>query len=304
MNRHVDLALPGGRRLTAAAPAVMGVLNVTPDSFSDGGRHDAPAAAVAHGLDMARCGAAVIDVGGESTRPGAARIDPDTQIARAIPVITCLRAALDDAGFNHVAVSIDTTRLAVARAALDAGAAVINDVSAGRDSHDAIFQLAAERGCPLVLMHMLGQPATMQTSPHYDDVVADVLAFLLERSAAAQAAGVPRGQIIIDPGLGFGKTLDHNLDLLANINRFTAGDHPVLLGASRKRMIAELTRAALGERGSCNDPFDRLGGTCAITVHAAQAGVAMIRAHDVLANVQAIRVWHAVAERFRPSEQR
>ncbi len=303
MNRPLDLALPGGRRLAAPAPALMGILNVTPDSFSDGGRHDSPAAAVAHGLSMARHGAAVIDVGGESTRPGATRIEADVQIQRTVPVITALRQALDDAGLQQVAVSIDTTRVAVARAALEAGAAIINDVSAGRDAQDELFRLAADHGCPLVLMHMLGQPATMQVSPRYDDVVADVLAFLLERSAAAQAAGVPRGQVIIDPGLGFGKTLEHNLALLARLNHFTAAGHPVLLGASRKRMIAELTRQALGEHGSCDGladgPADRLGGTCAITVLAAQAGIALIRVHDVLANQQALTLWRAVAGRSR-----
>jgi dihydropteroate synthase len=165
-----------------------------------------------------------------------------------------MRAALDHAGLHHVAISIDTTRPDVARAALDAGAALINDVSAGRDAHDALFHLAAERCCPLVLMHMLDQPATMQQAPHYDDVVAQVLAFLLQRAAAAQAAGVPGGQIVIDPGLGFGKTLEHNLALLAHLDHFTATGYPVLIGASRKRMIDQLTSRTLGPHAPPTGP--------------------------------------------------
>jgi dihydropteroate synthase len=329
----LDLALPGGRRLRgdrSSLPLLMGVLNVTPDSFSDGGRWTSPAAAVAHGLGMARAGAAVIDVGGESTRPGAARVDAQTQIARVVPVVAALRGALDAEGFEGVAISIDTTRVATARAAIEAGAGIINDVSAGRDSRDsessedsqeAMFRLAAERGAALVLMHMLGQPATMQTSPRYDDVVAEVLAFLTERAAAAEAAGVGRGRIVIDPGLGFGKTLEHNLALLADLKRFVASGYAVLVGASRKRMIAELTRQwvearglearGLGDRGLGNRGSedrssrpaadggldDRLGGTCAISVLAARAGAAMIRVHNVPANAQALAVWRAVAAR-------
>ncbi len=268
-------------------PLIMGVLNVTPDSFSDGGRFGGVDAAVEHGLAMAREGAAVIDVGGESTRPGAQRVTADEQIARAAPVITRLRAALDAAGFDEAAISIDTTQPAVGRAALDAGAAILNDVSAGRESDGVIFRLAADRGAPLILMHMLGQPATMQANPHYDDVVGEVRAFLLARAAAAEAAGVPRSQIVIDPGIGFGKTLEHNLALLAHLGRLVETGYPVLVGASRKAMIGQLAAGAVDASG-------RLGGTCAVSVLAAQAGAAMVRVHDVRDNVQAVAVASAI----------
>ena len=271
----------------------MGILNVTPDSFSDGGRFVDPKAAVAHGLQMAREGAAVIDVGGESTRPGSKRVDVKEQCRRVTGVIGALRDTLDTAGFTRVAVSIDTTRAPVAAAALDAGASILNDVSAGREDA-GMFALAAERGVPIVLMHMRGEPGTMQDAPTYFDVVGEVTAFLLERAAAAEASGVARGQVVIDPGIGFGKTLDHNLALLASLDRLVETGYPVLLGASRKRFIAQVNPPRGGEQPASGPDDDRLAGTLACTLMAFQAGVQLVRVHDIAANQQALQVARAV----------
>jgi len=267
------------------APTVMGILNVTPDSFSDGGRYVDVASAVAHGLRMAREGAWLIDVGGESTRPGAGRIGAAEQQRRVVDVVRSLRTALDSAELRGVEISIDTTLAPVAGAALSAGAAWINDVSAGREDA-GMFALAAARGVPVVLMHMLGQPGTMQDAPAYGDVVGEVEAFLLERAAKAEQAGVARGQIVLDPGIGFGKTLAHNLALLGSLDRFVATGYPVLLGASRKRFIAAVSPAtAAGGKQA-----DRLGGTVATTVLGGLAGVRYFRVHDVAASRQALDV--------------
>jgi len=282
-----SLHLPDRPALSLDRPRIMGVLNVTPDSFSDGGQFDNTDAAVTRGLTLAGEGAAVIDIGGESTRPGAERMEATTQQARVLPVIRKLRRRLDEAGHREVAISIDTTLRAVAEPALDAGAAIINDVSAGREN-PALLTLAAERQAPLILMHMLGAPATMQQNPQYDDVVAEVEAFLAQRSNAAVEAGVRRDQIAIDPGIGFGKTVDHNLALLKALSRFVASGQPVLVGASRKRFIASVSEAP------AEAPEDRVGGTCAITALAVQAGVSLIRVHDVAANRQAADVAAAV----------
>ena len=277
-------------------PRIMGILNVTPDSFSDGGRLTTPGAAAEAALRMAREGADVIDVGGESTRPGAPRVDAPEQRRRVVPAIEATRRALDAAGFGRVAISVDTTRAAVAEAALDAGAAMLNDVSAGRDD-GAMFTLAADRGVDLVLMHMLGQPATMQHQPRYDDVVEEVRAFLLDRAAAAEAAGVARTRIVIDPGIGFGKTLEHNLSLLAGLDRLMDSPYRVMLGASRKRFIAAVARQA----GSPvpDEAVDRLGGTVATTALAVMAGVRLVRVHEVAANRQAADVACAVRRAVR-----
>ena len=271
-------------------PQVMGILNVTPDSFSDGGRHDAPEAAVAHALAMARDGADLIDVGGESSRPGAARVGADDQIARTAEVIRRCRAALNDAGFTTVALSIDTTHAPVAAAALDAGAVLINDISAGEDDPD-LLALAAERGVPIVLMHKRGEPATMQDDPRYDAVVARVSDYLGARLAAAAVAGIDPGRIAIDPGIGFGKSFDHNLSLLAALPRFVAMGPPVLLGASRKRFLAQIA----GAPDTKVEP-DPAGGSAATTALAVAAGVQMVRVHDVRLHRQAADTARAITQ--------
>ncbi len=302
-----SLQFPKSPPLTLDRPRLMGVLNITPDSFSDGGRFSDLAAAVAHARRMAQQGASLLDVGGESTRPGAARVGVDEQIARVVPVIAAVRAMLDDAGFAAVAISVDTTRLAVARAALDAGAEMLNDVSAGTESGgvasgegsakgsgeaQGMAELAASRGVPLVLMHMQGQPADMQDAPRYADVVADVTDYLDARAAAAESAGLPASQIVVDPGIGFGKTLAHNLALLHGLGglieyqrRF--GRH-VMLGTSRKGMFAKIDP-------SMADPADRLPGTLATTALAVAAGCRLIRVHDVRENAQCARVAEEIA---------
>ena len=266
----------------------MGVMNLTPDSFSDGGDCSEPQVAIEHGLRMAREGAMVLDLGPESTRPGAERVSTADQLARMEPVLGPLRDALDESGFKHVWISIDTTDAAVAEAALDAGANLINDVSAGRED-PTILALAAERGAPICLMHMQGQPGTMQRAPAYDDVVTEVLGFLIERAAVAEAAGVDPSQILLDPGIGFGKTLDHNLGLIAALPRFVDRRYPVLLGASRKRMLGELCPETAA------DPKSRVPGTVALTALGVFSGVSLIRVHDVAANWQAARVAYACA---------
>ncbi len=225
----MQLQIPDRPSLSLDQPRLMGILNVTPDSFSDGGRFVDTSAAVQQGLAMAAAGAAVLDVGGESTRPGAERLSVDEQISRVQPVIRMLRERLDAQGLGHVVISIDTTRREVAAAAVKAGAGMLNDVTAGGDD-PGMFTLAAEHGLPLALMHMQGTPATMQDSPTYIDVVAEVRQFLLDRAAAAEQAGVARQQIVIDPGLGFGKAVEHNLALLAHLETFVATGYPVLLG--------------------------------------------------------------------------
>jgi len=274
-------------------PKLMGILNLTPDSFSDGGQYADVNAVVAHGLTMAQHGSMFIDVGGESTRPGSQRVDSAEQMRRVVEPIRALRAALDSAGFNEVVISIDTTRADVAEAALDIGAGMLNDVSAGRED-ERMFSLAAERGVPLVLMHMLGQPGTMQHDPQYKDVVAQVLDFLMQRVAAAQAAGVAEDKLLIDPGIGFGKTVEHNLALLASLGRFVATGYRVLLGASRKRFVEHISPATCA---GLDPSADRLGGTIAATLAGQAAGVSIIRVHDVRENRQAIEVADAIRSR-------
>ncbi|MDP6152280.1 MAG: dihydropteroate synthase [Phycisphaeraceae bacterium] len=295
----MHLRLSDDRPWPLERPRIMGILNVTPDSFSDGGAHNDPAAAVAHAQAMADAGADVIDVGGESTRPGSQRVGADDQIRRVVPVIRELRALPGD-----VLISVDTTRAAVAEAALDAGADLINDVSAGRDD-DTMFDLAARRNAPVVLMHMLGAPATMQQDPNYDDVVAEIEAFLVQRAQAAQAAGVARDRIMIDPGIGFGKTKPHNLALLHALGRFVATGYPVLLGASRKRFMGAICNPRPGSRVLPRDdgltdptttikPCELVGATCATTVMGVLSGISMFRVHDVQANRQAADVAWAI----------
>ena len=258
----------------------MGVLNVTPDSFSDGGRHADPDAAVAHALALAGQGAAWLDVGGESTRPGAEPVAEAVELARVLPVIRRLH------GRTGAAISIDTLKPAVARAAVAAGASMWNDVNALRAP--GALDAAAELGCEVVLMHMQGEPKTMQAAPDYADPVGEVEAWLLARVDAAVAAGVERGRIWLDPGIGFGKRLEHNLALLAGLDRLAGLGFPVLLGASRKRTIRALDPTAV-------DPLDRLGGSLAVHLFGVAKGVAAVRAHDVRETVQALTVWRALA---------
>jgi dihydropteroate synthase len=250
-----------------AAALVMGILNVTPDSFSDGGRYLDPDAAIAHGLDLWRAGAAYVDVGGESTRPGSERPDERTELARIEPVVAALVA-------EGVRVSIDTRSAAVAERAIDAGASLLNDESA------SLHRVAAEAGVPWVAMHMQGEPPTMQDAPHYDDVVDEVRRFLVERAELALAEGVP--EVWIDPGIGFGKTSDHNLRLLAHLEVLVATGHPVLLGTSRKGFLGALTGGAPAD--------DRLEATIATGVWAVAAGSKMVRVHDVAPVVEALRI--------------
>ena len=272
------LAPPADRR-----PLVMGVLNATPDSFSDGGRFVDPARAADRAVAMLAEGADLIDVGGESTRPGSSPVAEVEQVARVVPVI---RAILAAAG-RPVVCSVDTTRSAVAAAALDAGAAVVNDVSAGRDDA-ALLPLVAARGVPVVLMHMRGTPATMQDDPQYEDVTREVGGFLAERSAAAAAAGVARHRGLVDPGLGFGKTDAHNLQLLRELTRLSAaaGGRPILVGISRKGFVGRITGVAAAA--------DRVYGSVATAVWSAANGAGLIRVHDVGPTVQAVRMVRAI----------
>lgn len=259
-------------------PLVMGIVNVTPDSFSDGGRYLGPDAALGHARRLIAEGADILDIGGESTRPGAAPVSEAEELDRVIPLITAIRAE------SAIPISIDTLKPAVARTAVTAGATIWNDVSALRGP--AAPAVAAELGCEVVLMHMLGEPGTMQDDPRYDDVVAEVEAFLLARAEAAMAAGVAREKLWLDPGIGFGKTLAHNLALLSALPRFVALGFPVLLGASRKRFIAAIGRTA--------DADHRLGGSLAAALTGAQTGVAAVRVHDVRETAQALAVNAAI----------
>ncbi|XSG86350.1 MAG: dihydropteroate synthase [Methylohalobius sp. ZOD2] len=270
-------------RLRQDKPLLMGILNVTPDSFSDGGRYADASDAVAEGGRMAAAGAEIIDVGGESTRPGADRVTPEEQIRRVVPVIQALRDTLPP----DCCISIDTTLGPVAEAALTAGAGLINDVSAGRDD-PGIFRVAAQHRVPIVLMHMQGTPKTMQNNPRYEDVVEEILDFLQARALAAQEAGVPRELILIDPGIGFGKRKIDNLRLLAHLDRFVATGFPVLLGASRKRFMGAILEVS--------QPGELVAATVATTTLGVTAGVKIFRVHDVEENRQALEVTWAIRQ--------
>jgi dihydropteroate synthase len=256
----------------------MGIVNVTPDSFSDGGAHDTLEAAVAHGMRLAEEGADVLDIGGESTRPGAADVSLEEELRRVIPVIEqlALRTTLP--------ISIDTSKPEVMRAAVAAGAGMINDVYALR--REGALAAAAELAVPVVLMHMQGEPRSMQETPQYDDVVGEVHRFLVERIFAAEMAGIAKKKIVVDPGFGFGKNTQHNLMLLAQLERFAELGVPVLAGLSRKRTIGELTGRS--------DARERIHGSVAAHLIAAQRGAMLLRVHDVAATVDAIRVWTAL----------
>ena len=269
----------GGRSLRLDRPRVMGIVNVTPDSFSDGGAHFDAGAAIAHGLALAAEGADILDVGGESTRPGAEAVSVEEELRRTIPVVEALSRQL------AIPVGIDTSKPEVMRAAVAAGAGMINDVFALR--REGALDAAAALGVPVVLMHMQGEPRGMQANPEYDDVVGEVHRFLAERVFAAEMAGIPRTRIVVDPGFGFGKTREHNLQLLAQLQRFTELGVPVLAGLSRKRTIGELTGR--------DDPRARVHGSVAAHLVAAQRGAMLLRVHDVAATVDALKVWEAVA---------
>jgi dihydropteroate synthase len=268
-----------GRILKLDRARVIGILNVTPDSFSDGGEHATVDAAIAHGLKLTEEGADALDIGGESTRPGAQAVSVDEELRRVIPVIEAL------AKQTSLPISIDTSKPEVMRAAVAVGAGLINDVYALR--REGALEAAAALGVPVVLMHMLGEPRSMQEAPRYDDVVADVHRFLAERIFAAEMAGIAKKHIVVDPGFGFGKTIAHNLALLAQLQRFTELGVPLLAGLSRKKTIGELTGRS--------DPHDRIHGSVAAHLIAAQRGAMLLRVHDVAATVDALKVWNAVA---------
>ncbi|MDX1626653.1 MAG: dihydropteroate synthase [Wenzhouxiangellaceae bacterium] len=261
-----------------ARPLVMGILNTTPDSFSDGGRFDDVERALAHAREMAAAGADLVDVGGESTRPGAGAVDAAEEIERVVPVIEAITSRLD------VPVSIDTMKPEVMRAAARAGAAMINDVNALRA--EGALEAAAAAGLPVCLMHMQGTPRTMQADPRYDDVVEDLLAFFRDRIAACTAAGIPERQIVLDPGFGFGKTLEHNLRLLAEFEHFGALGHPLLAGISRKSMLGTITGREVAD--------ERVAASVAAAVLAAERGADIVRVHDVAETVDAMKVLAAM----------
>jgi dihydropteroate synthase len=259
---------------------VMGIVNVTPDSFSDGGLHPRADDAVAHGLRLAAEGADILDIGGESTRPGSDPVAPDDELERVLPVIAGLREAAP----AEVALSVDTRRPQVAQAAIDAGVSIVNDVTAAADP--LMLEVAREARAGLVLMHMLGEPKTMQDDPTYDDVVAEVLDFLARRLGAAVAAGLERDRLCVDPGIGFGKNVAHNLELLHDIEAFEQLRVPVLVGASRKGFIGQLT--------GVDDPAERVEGTAGAVAWCAAHGVDVVRVHDVLQMTRVIRVVDAI----------
>ena len=260
---------------------IMGILNVTPDSFSDGGEHLVPAQAVARARGMLGHGASLIDIGGESTKPGAITVPAEAEIARTEPVISALCAAFP------VKVSIDTRKSVVARAALDAGALMVNDVS-GFTHDPKLARLCLQRKVPVCVMHALGDPETMQISPRYDDVLLDVYDFLEAQVLMLENAGMARSSIVVDPGIGFGKTLDHNLMLLNRVSLFHSIGCPVLVGASRKRFIGTLSRVEA--------PRDRVMGSVAVALAAAAQGVQFLRVHDVRETREALDLWCALRD--------
>ncbi len=272
------LEWPGGRLDFSAGCLLMGILNVTPDSFSDGGQFFDSEKAIAHGLQMAADGAAIIDVGAESTRPGSESVPADEQIKRAVPVIKSLSKKI------NVPISIDTYNYDVARASLEAGAVMINDITALSD--ERMGRLAAERQVPVVLMHTQGTPKTMQANPVYKDVVGEVLQFLLERAKRAEQFGISKERIFIDPGIGFGKTIEHNLLLLKNIDKFVGTGFGVIVGTSRKAFIGKITGK--------ENPKDRIFGTAATVALCAAAGVSIVRVHDVAEMKDVVNVINAI----------
>ncbi|HYM34549.1 MAG TPA: dihydropteroate synthase, partial [Steroidobacteraceae bacterium] len=269
----------GSRTLDLSTPVVMGVLNVTPDSFSDGGRWLDADKAVQHSLQMIADGAGIIDVGGESTRPGAESVAVEEELRRVIPVIEALRKQ------TQVPISVDTSRPEVIHAAVEAGACLINDIRALRER--GVLEAAAKTSAGICLMHMQGEPRTMQSSPRYDDVMSDVRGFLAERIAACERVGISRDRIMVDPGIGFGKTQAHNLALLAHLSKLTSLGVPLLVGVSRKSLIGALTGRPVNER---------LAGSLAFATAAVLAGASIIRAHDVAQTVDVVRIASALKQ--------
>ncbi|MFN4252801.1 dihydropteroate synthase [Deinococcus sp.] len=276
---------PRGWEWRWTGAAVMGILNVTPDSFSDGGRHVALQDALAAAQAMRGAGVTILDIGGESTRPGAAPVPAHEELDRVLPVIRALSGA-------DVLLSVDTMKAEVAAGALRAGAHLINDVTGLRDPE--MRRVCADAGAPACVMHMQGDPQTMQDAPHYADVVAEVHGYLRAQAREALSAGVP--DVLLDPGIGFGKTLEHNLALLRALPDLTAGPHPVLVGASRKRLIDLIAQVPLAA--------DRDPGTLALHLHAARCGAAVVRAHAAAAHVQALRVQAALTQQPQMQEAR
>jgi dihydropteroate synthase len=258
----------------------MGIVNVTPDSFSDGGRLTRPADALAYALQLVSDGAHLLDIGGESSRPGATTVPLDEELRRVVPTIESVAAAVG----ARVPISIDTTKAAVARRAINAGAVIVNDITA-LSGDKALARVVADSGAGVVLMHMQGQPGTMQRDPQYAEVVSEVYDFLARRVEATESAGIPRVRIAIDPGLGFGKTLAHNLDLLRNLGRFASVGCAVLIGASRKRFLGELTGRPVDQRATAS---------VVASLAAAVAGASVVRVHDVGLIADAIKVWSAL----------
>jgi dihydropteroate synthase len=272
---------PGGKLDFSSGCIVMGVLNITPDSFSDGGDFLDTQKAIEHGIKMAQEGAAIIDIGAESTRPGSKAVTAEEQVKRILPVIEKLVAKI------KIPISIDSKDYKVAKTALDAGAAIINDITALSD--EKMTKLAAERKVPVILMHMQNNPATMQIEPKYNDVVSEVLDYLLKRAEAAQRAGVEKEKIFIDPGIGFGKTPEHNIAILRNIGVFVNSSYRVLAGTSRKSFIGTLTGKKI--------PKERIFGTAATVAIAVEAGVSIVRVHDVAAMVDVVKVANKLQKR-------
>ncbi|MEJ5207348.1 dihydropteroate synthase [Denitratimonas sp. CY0512] len=266
-----------GRPLKLDRPRILGIVNVTPDSFSDGGAYDSTQAAIEHGLKLVEAGADALDIGGESTRPGADAVPLETELARVLPVIEGLARA------TQVPISIDTFKPEVMRAAVAAGAGLINDICAL--TQDGALEAAAELGVPVILMHMQGEPRTMQDAPQYDDVVGQVRRFLADRLFACELAGIPKSRLVIDPGFGFGKNLDHNLHLLARLEAFADLGVPLLAGLSRKRMLGEITGREVGERAAAS---------VAAHLIAAQRGAMLLRVHDVAPLRDALALWQAL----------
>ncbi len=275
-----ELHLANNRIIKFAQPVVMGVLNVTPDSFSDGGKYLMWDAAEARVREMIGEGADIIDIGGESTRPGSEAVSLEEELERVVPIIKAIRQ------FSDIPISIDTTKAEVARQAISAGADIINDVSALR-SDVQMIEVVRQSGAPIILMHMLGSPKTMQANPHYDDCVKEVVLFLSERIEYCESHGIARDKIIIDPGVGFGKRLKDNLAIMQNLGEFKRLGYPVLIGTSRKSFIGMIT-------GKKDEPEKRIGGSVASALLAIMKGADIIRVHDVAATVEAVKVLKAI----------
>ena len=285
MGRTARNAVRAGNLTAGPGPVVVGILNVTPDSFSDGGEFLDPGAAAEHAATMLDEGADILDVGGESTRPGSDPVSQEEEIQRVIPVLERILSVRPEA-----VISVDTYRSGTATAALEAGASLVNDVTALRGD-PRIASVIQEAACPVILMHMQGEPKTMQKEPHYEDVVREVRNFLAERAEYAVAAGIRPENVILDPGIGFGKNLDHNLDLLRNLDAIVDLGFPVLIGASRKSFMEKIT--------GVQEARDRVSGTVATTVLAYERGATFFRVHDVRANREALAVAEAVLHTSR-----